>query len=778
MRKRVGVLLVSGAIVGAATFYVGRTLPVMAGGATPHNAPWIATPQTPAALEPVYKPDTPANRKLHDAIQKGNLIAVKSALKEGGDPEAVVTYGNDAKEPGTPLAVVAGFHFGDEWKQFLPIFRLLAERVKDVNLADGRGGMTLLMQAVEAGDLALVRSLVGRGAMVDAVTKIQQGSGGTIGSETALYQAVQRGGDNGEDPDPIALYLIERGANVNHVCADGSTALMRAAQHGKIDTVRVLLSKGADPAPRDSRDFTALRWASLRGRDKIVALLEKRTPMNLWEAATLGNAARVRELLAAGADPNTNRPVPEGLGTMPGDKPVGETPLAAAVKSDDVATVQALIDAGADVRYAHPRTGKTALHNAAIYGSTKVIPLLIARGADVNALAVRRDANGKPEESQYYGLPPGVKPVATNRPPVLMPHKVDTPLTCAVEGGEAETVSLLLRSGVIMTAHDQGNVAFLRLMRNSGQEPRRPREQKSDRVKTGESAIEAQDEIMEALVEAGADLEKTGAVVVAVQREQPGVVEYLLEKGASPNAYALAMVGDDETALMAAIQGVAMHIGEREVLRDGSLSGPEEDEIDDAEATARRCLEILLKAGADVNAAAGQSGKTPLMTALENNVLPLAADLLKRGAKVDATDGEGRTALMRIAAEGENIAGAAWLLRNGAKPNAIDKNGFTALMLAVDNGANAEWEAFRKMTAEDRKQEAEHMREFHGGEPAEEQRPNPDGHPKMVTVLVKGGADKTVVAKDGKTTALTLAHKNGFKQVIALLTTKAKKAPR
>jgi hypothetical protein len=67
--------------------------------------------------------------------------------------------------------------------------------------------------------------------------------------------------------------------------------------------------------------------------------------------------------------------------------------LAARFGSPDV--VRALIDAGADVTMAHPdgskAPGLTPLHTAAIFGCAGSILLLLAAGADVNAVSHRSE---------------------------------------------------------------------------------------------------------------------------------------------------------------------------------------------------------------------------------------------------------------------------------------------------------------------------------------------------------------------------------------------------
>ena len=601
------------------------------------------------------------------------------------------------------------------------------------------------MAAVDAGDLSLVQSLVERGANLEAVTAVTK-SPQPYGSETALYQAVSRIGDRGDDPDSIAVYLLKRGANVNHVCAGGSTALMRAAQHKKVNTVRLLLDKGADPTLRDRLDFTALRWATSRGADAVVALLIDRTPLNLWEAATLGKSARVKELLAAGANPNEPRPRPKDYPAL-NPNSVGETPLTAAMKSDDPATVKMLLGAGANVAYAHPTSGRTALHVAATYGSNAVIPLLLAAGADVNANAV---ATG----DDYGTTAPRPDSVPTN-----------TPLTCAVQGANADTVALLLKSGVQMTKHEQGNAGLKMAIGSAGRALLRLREQKASRVKTDDAVLDAQDSLIEQLVDAGADVNATGALCLAVDANQPGLVAYLLEKGASPDTHS-----GDKTALMAAIDGIGMAHGDSGL----GLIGDENEKAERIEADAEsardagECLALLLKAGANVNEAARGTGETPLMRAVTIQAFTVAADLLKRGAKIDAVDTDGLTALSRVASEGEDVTTAQWLVTHGANVNHADKNGYTPLMLAIDNGDNAEWEAYQKENAAHIESEHEHMRVVHGSTGEPEKRPNDTGHPAMVTLLLKSGADKTVVAKDGAT-AVSLAKRNGFKDVLKWL---------
>lgn len=61
--------------------------------------------------------------------------------------------------------------------------------------------------------------------------------------------------------------------NVKDEC--GRTALMRAAYHGRTDTVKYLLDIGADVNARDPWDVTALIMATARGRTEIMQMLKQ-----------------------------------------------------------------------------------------------------------------------------------------------------------------------------------------------------------------------------------------------------------------------------------------------------------------------------------------------------------------------------------------------------------------------------------------------------------------------------------------------------------------------
>jgi ankyrin repeat protein len=67
-----------------------------------------------------------------------------------------------------------------------------------------------------------------------------------------------------------------------------------------------------------------------------------------------------------------------------GSFPIAEPALSHAVIAGDIARIEEIIDAGADIN-AKDALDRTPLHLAAFHGRAKIIDLLIAHGADVNA---------------------------------------------------------------------------------------------------------------------------------------------------------------------------------------------------------------------------------------------------------------------------------------------------------------------------------------------------------------------------------------------------------
>ncbi len=168
--------------------------------------------------------------------------------------------------------------------------------------------------------------------------------------------------------------------------------------------------------------------------DRVQALLLAGAPIGLREAALLGDAPRVRRLLALGVDP------------LGGD---GWPALHLAAWSGSPRVVRVLLDAGVPVDQAAREPGQvrgaTALHLAAVQGHTAVAELLLERGADPG----RRDEAGWTALHQAcaagrIGL---VKALLVHGAPVDALCGDASPLGLALRHGHPEIAAMLRQVG-------------------------------------------------------------------------------------------------------------------------------------------------------------------------------------------------------------------------------------------------------------------------------------------------------------------------------------------
>ncbi|HZM01881.1 MAG TPA: ankyrin repeat domain-containing protein [Candidatus Saccharimonadales bacterium] len=165
---------------------------------------------------------------------------------------------------------------------------------------------------------------------------------------------------------------------------DATEQLLNAARSGDMETLKLLLNKGADVNAKDTNGTTALMGAVMTGRtDAAKLLLDKGADINakdysvgtpLMIAAYQGNASMVKLLLDNDADINT-----KVIGVL------DDTALMSAVMSCNTNVVELLLDKGASINQKDSR-GQTALINATILGDTNVVKLLLAKGADINTV--------------------------------------------------------------------------------------------------------------------------------------------------------------------------------------------------------------------------------------------------------------------------------------------------------------------------------------------------------------------------------------------------------
>lgn len=227
-----------------------------------------------------------------------------------------------------------------------------------------------LLDAVKAGDVAAVRSLLAKGA--DVTTAETDGT-------TALHWAAEN------DNDVLVAMLLAAGAKAQAVTRHGIAPLHRAATNGSASIVNRLLAAGADPNSATPIGESPLMMAARTGTPAVLeALIAKGAGVNAREkwrgqtavmwAASENNAEAIRVLVKAGADIRAR----SGSGMF--------TPLLFAVRGGHLDATRALLDAGADVHERLP-DGMSALVLAVYNAHYELASTLLERGAEPNAAA-------------------------------------------------------------------------------------------------------------------------------------------------------------------------------------------------------------------------------------------------------------------------------------------------------------------------------------------------------------------------------------------------------
>jgi ankyrin repeat protein/ABC-type dipeptide/oligopeptide/nickel transport system ATPase component len=267
-------------------------------------------------------------------------------------------------------------------------------------------GTAALHVAAERGDEAIAGLLIDAGATVDSAMEL---------GFTPLHLAAQQG------QTKVVTLLLEKGAAVDMRNEEGFASLHIAAQGGYADIAVLLLEHGAtvnlqnnyllsplyvaavsgsvevvkallEAAPLESQETDLSRkplsFAVNHGRSEIVTLLiaagadvnwpqpgDRATSLHM--AALTGNTAIVKQLIAAGAKPDSAMKE-------------GETPLHLAAQEGKEDTVRELLIAGASVDSC-TADGTTPLHSAALGTYAGTVRVLVEAGAQVN----RQDKAGR-----------------------------------------------------------------------------------------------------------------------------------------------------------------------------------------------------------------------------------------------------------------------------------------------------------------------------------------------------------------------------------------------
>ena len=235
-------------------------------------------------------------------------------------------------------------------------------------------GSTPLLAAADRGNSQIVEALLSAGADVNA----QDGNGNT--ALLLLLEPANRRRRSAEEYRVLVGTLLRaKNINVNAQNKKGETALMRAVRLDDVESVRLLLAAGSNANAADKVGDTAYVLAYENGNTEIEKLLTtaavlKKTPavLNAFLVAAISkkDAAKVKELLDQGADPNYQSPI--GLDHLD----ITRTVLMQAAIAGDVTIVQMLVDKGAD-------PGAKSLISGSEHGLVHGTPLEAAKDPQV-----------------------------------------------------------------------------------------------------------------------------------------------------------------------------------------------------------------------------------------------------------------------------------------------------------------------------------------------------------------------------------------------------------
>ena len=504
--------------------------------------------------------------------------------------------------------------------------------------------------AVDKGRLADARSLLDRGAEVDApqnTTPLLWLALTRIASVPAAAPGgLQSAPSNYPDAEAIACLLIAKQADlrlprflyrngqqtITAYEADGY--IKEACRLGSLPVLRCLLDKGVVPnsdcieaalqfqnelyqggglsdlteTDRSGKVNAAAVAENIRRRNRRKEIIGQMAQMlrehgavpTLAQCVTLGDIAAIKTKLDAAS--------PQAAANM------ASSLLPSAVGMDNRALVNLLLEHGADVNY-YSQNSSAALGVAVQNGNLEMVNLLLARGAKVNVKGV----------------------------PLLQP---------ALYSKRPEIARLLLARGADPNQH-------------------------SDRYSGSilEIAIYNMPQVIPDILRHDANVRAdNGASLRAVlnssrlsKSQRMMLIKELLQRGANVNP----PIVSERTALAISASGVVLPPQQPMVVSSPLLV---------AACCAPECMDILRRAGAKI----GTEKRTILATAAKAGRADLFTRLLDLGADINGKDENGETALTQAIMHVP--AGVPFLIERGANVNIIPRSQHTPLMVAVTAG--------------------------------------------------------------------------------------------
>ena len=345
-----------------------------------------------AVCLPALVSASPGASPVADAAMQGDLDVARSLLREGADVNAA---------HGDGMTALHWAALNDD----VAMLNMLVYAGANPSAVTRIGDYTPLHLAAKSGHAQVVEALLGAGSEVNAVT--------TAGGASALHFAAAAG-----SLDVISA-LLDHGADVNASESTwGQTALMFAAAANRVEAVDLLLQRGAESSITakvvDIPAFEDRLNAQKEQRDRRIAVLQavdpeesvepmkptpSRNPLDATQAGPPAQPAAVAEP-APTPEPTAEAPPAiidevaleeeeseEAEGEPPNYEDLvgthgGMTALLHAAREGHGATVQALLEAEADVNLVNAGDRTSPLLIAVLNGHFDMAMYLLDQGAD------------------------------------------------------------------------------------------------------------------------------------------------------------------------------------------------------------------------------------------------------------------------------------------------------------------------------------------------------------------------------------------------------------
>ncbi|KAG7152024.1 Ankyrin-3 like protein [Verticillium longisporum] len=315
-------------------------------------------------------------RPVHLAAQAGHLDLLNLLISHGADVSARSKTGRT-----TLYLAAAG---GD---------KTLIEMGVDVNAGD-QFGHTALVASADIGHLETVTCLLAHGACCHAA-RTRTGPNNQHHEHTLWPWERTNSSAAHHNNSELFELLLDHGADMNAIQADGITALHTVVQLNYLDLAQSLLRRGVNVD--GGKVHKAIHYAVMEGRMEMVKLLldsgvgiestdESGNTALSW-AAKIGNMDLIRLLLDRGADHtavNMN----------------GTTALHTVSQNGYTDCIGLLLDYGANPT-AVDSIGVTPLHYASKHGHPDAVRLLLRHGANMGATCQYHSA--PLANAAYYG---------------------------------------------------------------------------------------------------------------------------------------------------------------------------------------------------------------------------------------------------------------------------------------------------------------------------------------------------------------------------------------